>query len=71
MEPIPTNLPGQPIKERWWKSWTLWVNTVTCVVWAGDLVAGTGLISPVIMIPAMAVVNNLLRLLKTKSKLVK
>ncbi len=70
MEPITTNLPGQPIKERWWKSWTLWINTVAAVAFVGDVVSGTGIISPAIMIPTMAVINNLLRILKTKSKLV-
>jgi len=70
MKPIPTNLPGQPITEKWWKSWTLWVNTVAAVAFVGDLLAGTGFISPVIMVPTMAVINNLLRFLKTKSKLV-
>lgn len=71
METITTNLPGEPIKERWWKSWTLWINTVAAVSYVGDLLAGTGFMSPVIMVPAMAVINNLLRILKTKSKLVK
>ena len=71
MEPIPTNLPGEPVKTRWWKSWTLWVNTVATVASVGDIVAGTGFVSPTIMVPIMAVVNILLRLLKTKSKLVK